>query len=65
MLPEEQALLMLELDKVKVHCSSELWLDPQCELLGPQLLLPGQSNAAFCHHDGGFSCSLKDLELMV
>ncbi|RMC11632.1 hypothetical protein DUI87_11753 [Hirundo rustica rustica] len=60
MFPEEQALLMLELDKVKVHCSSEFWLDPHCELLGPQLLLPRQSNAAFCHHDGGFSCSLRD-----
>lgn len=43
MFPEEQALLMLELDKVKVHCSSEFWLDPQCELLRPQLLLPSQS----------------------
>lgn len=51
-------MLMLELDKVKVHCSSEFWLDPQCELLGPQLLLPG-------HHDGGFNCSLRDLGLMV
>lgn len=56
---------MLELDKVKMYCSNDFWLGPQCEFLCPRYYCQASQILHAAIVDGGFSCFLRDLGYII